>query len=160
MDGLFEEKYRLGKESNDLKATQAKIQAMLQEALAENEIHRRTQGALYNPLPPSLEALAEIRSKLLPVSGGADPAPETLKTPSAPLQIPPALRATQVDDYVALARPDVIVSPYLSLLGEIQAQQERNLLENLARQRLAGHLFASQPPLGGFGVQGNFSHLL
>jgi hypothetical protein len=159
MDGLFEEKYKLGKELNDLKETQEKLQAMLQEALAENELHRRTQGALFNSFGPSLEARAEIRRQLLPVSG--DPAFAALKATTAPR--PPALRpATQIDDYVGLARPEVnaFAPPYLSLLGEVQAHNQRSLFNNLSMHGLGGSLLASKPKLGNMSGQGTIPRMI
>jgi hypothetical protein len=43
MDTLFEEKYRLGKERNELKADNEKLQKLLQDALAEKELNQLQQ---------------------------------------------------------------------------------------------------------------------
>jgi hypothetical protein len=158
MDGLFEEKYKLGKERNDLKKTQEKLQAMLQESLAENELHRRTQGALFNSFGPSLEGRDQIRSQLLPVS--VDPAFAALKAKTAPRS--PALLATQINDCVALTSPEVgvFVPPYLCLLGDFQAHNQRSLLNNLAMYGIGGSLLASKPKLCGMSGQGTISRTI
>lgn len=48
MDSLFEEKYRIGKLNNDLREDNDKLRLLLQEALAENEIHRQTAAAAHS----------------------------------------------------------------------------------------------------------------
>lgn len=60
MDGLFEEKYRLGKANNDLRDDNEKLRRLLEEAILENQTHKRNAGlGLYNvqssriPPPPA-----------------------------------------------------------------------------------------------------------
>jgi hypothetical protein len=70
MDGLFEEKYRISKENKELWESNKKIQMMLEEAIAENELHRR-RAALGGRLhqDPGLPAANHLRPSL-----AADPA--------------------------------------------------------------------------------------
>ena len=49
MDGLFEEKYKLGKVNNELKKEQKRLQLALQEALEENNLLR--MNALQHQIP-------------------------------------------------------------------------------------------------------------
>jgi len=61
MDGLFEEKYRLGKSNNDLRDDNEKLRRLLEEAMLENQRHKRNAAlGLYNfqsaariPPPPT-----------------------------------------------------------------------------------------------------------
>jgi hypothetical protein len=131
MDGLFEEKYRIGKENKELRESNEKIRMMLDEAIAENELHRRRAalgGLLHQD--PGLPAANHLRP-----SFAADPA----------LAAAARLRATHVEDFVSLRHPATpgaasYVPAYMSLLGEVAAQDRQRIMGDLALRGLGESL--------------------
>jgi hypothetical protein len=111
MDGLFEDKYHLGKDNNDLRESNEKLRAMLEEAMAENELQRRTQAYVLNPLIPALLPDPVFQgldsSRYLCMAGAADQILAGLKGTVAAATSMPALRATRIEEYVTLRRPEL-----------------------------------------------------
>eukprot|EP00339_Tiarina_fusa_P011499 CAMPEP_0117040020 /NCGR_PEP_ID=MMETSP0472-20121206/28041_1 /TAXON_ID=693140 ORGANISM="Tiarina fusus, Strain LIS" /NCGR_SAMPLE_ID=MMETSP0472 /ASSEMBLY_ACC=CAM_ASM_000603 /LENGTH=256 /DNA_ID=CAMNT_0004750653 /DNA_START=65 /DNA_END=835 /DNA_ORIENTATION=- len=71
MDTLFEEKYRLGKDNNELKTEKEKLQKLLQEALAEkklNELEQRKSALLVAKRTMPTPSVLYQDSLILPTS--------------------------------------------------------------------------------------------
>lgn len=128
MNVLFEEKYRLGMENNELKEQHQKLKAMLEEALKENELFRRNRTSLAPTLGPSIgqEIPAEVQCRFglaskYPIHSGS-------KLSGAPQPRAPIFLPTRVEDCVALSS----VSPHVSLVGALQIKVQQDLLTRLA----------------------------
>jgi hypothetical protein len=125
MDSLFEEKYRLGKLNNDLRAHHTRLFMKLEEALMEKEMHKRNAAAARPPvfiLP-------------LPQLGGAASSLGFLGG-RLPLHDP---RNSRLDDFlitdqIVRARDDIMADGVNKALENNQ-QQERRVKQIVSLQR-------------------------
>lgn len=137
MDGLFEEKYRLGKLNNDLRDDNEKIRALLEEARMENELHRQNVALGFYPVhqPHSLMLPPPALSSVMRGTNGII-RPSMLHAPTlgmARLQSP---RMVLEEDLLVAARRARSLAPYLGSKGPVPSPALLNLLDEVeARKR-------------------------
>lgn len=129
MDGLFEEKYRLGKTNNELREENEKLRVLFEEALAENEMHRRNAAlGLYKVEP----VVAPTVSPLLLNAGAA------LGHSVLGLHHHHALAsaAQPALDLLSQSMQQPSKPSLLGLLEEVGAQKRKRMIDDLALQDL------------------------
>jgi len=135
MDGLFEEKYRLGKINNELRLDNEKLRVLLEEAITENKnLRRKTTMGLCQSKP----VLSQIPAALLNVASNS---------PRISLDISSRIQfANQRMGQLAIpgARPklDILASPRVSSASDTGSSLNNlmQLFEAKKRQQLLGDL--------------------
>lgn len=152
MDGLFEEKYRLGKSNNDLRDDNEKLRLLLKEATLENQRHKRNAAlGLYSlpsnriPPPPTnapsllamphVPALASRPSPLADVvrlQHNARMEEELFALRKAPL-------LSTTASLWSMSRPSPTV---LDLLDEVEVRKREQIRQDLALRDLEASMAA------------------
>lgn len=125
MDSLFEEKYRLGKTNNELREENERLRSRFEEALAENEMHRRnaTLGAYQvDAIVPTAPSPMLLNARALSHTSLGLHRPLTV---SQPLALTSNLLNPRSNS------PDI-----LGLLGEVEMQKRKRIMDDLALRDL------------------------
>ncbi len=151
MDGLFEEKYRLGKSNNDLRDDNEKLRLLLEEAMLENQHHKRNSAlGLYTKQntripPPPANSSALFGMPLMPVAG----------RPSSLADVARIQHNARIEnELLALRKSPLASTPTTSwstmtnsrvfdLLGEVEARKREQVRQELALRDLEASMTAN-----------------